>query len=129
MKQYDSIRFELFKSEHVSDNAPLSLHEVKIFINNQELNELLNSIENRLTNLDRDAEIVYARLEPGWLLSECYEKYYPEEGAFVNCCSSCGDPECWGVHVHIEMKTDEVIWHHFYHNHRDYVDHSTFLAP
>lgn len=125
-KQYDSISFEYFDAreaqepwavEFGADKEPA----IKIFINGRELNAWLVSLEDVFTNsTDTPPAMVYGHNPPSFLLKELTSPYADSYGASLNCCSDCGDEGCWGVRVKVTQTEDEVIWHDFVHEHRDY---------
>lgn len=67
-----------------------------------------------------NANEVYGHLSPYVLRNELTSSSAAEYGAFLNCCSDCGFPDCWGVIPYPLITQDCVIWQRFAHTHKTY---------
>ena len=125
-KKFNTLRFELFDAAEEHEKWILGLGyksypAVKIFVDDRELNSLFVEIEDREKNLHhKNANEVYGHHSPYALQNELTSSSVAECGAFLNCCSDCGFPDCWGVNTFPLITQDFVIWQRFTHTHKPY---------
>lgn len=125
-KNFDTIRFELFDPYEAKEQWAVDLHRtgyhaVRIYVNDKELNALLVELEDKEDGetTPSDPAHVYGHIGL-WLAEELRKESADSYGASLCCCSVCGDEGCWGVRAKVRETDDEVVWHGFEHEHRQY---------
>ena len=126
MIKKDHIHFERVSSEGEGwlKWKPGEEFVVYIYINGKEIRDILKEQEMKYVDEPEHAG-AYGHMTAYELYLELAEALIPgsyanEDGAYIVCCSDCGEAGSWSAPVTVEQDRNYIYWKRFEHDHRDW---------